>query len=89
MELTLAALDAAFREWASGRAQNQPRRRVAGGTVLATMSAALPSRGLIGFKAYTILAGSSSSLPSLAPASGSKLIAEEEKPGDGEGPPKP
>ena len=53
MDLTLVALDAAFREWAAGRAQNQPRRRVGGGAVLATMSAALPSRGLVGFKAYT------------------------------------
>jgi ornithine cyclodeaminase/alanine dehydrogenase-like protein (mu-crystallin family) len=53
MEVTLAALDAAFREWAAGRAANQPRRRVAAGAVLATMSAALPSKGLMGFKAYT------------------------------------
>jgi alanine dehydrogenase len=53
MEATLAALEAAFREWAAGRATNQPRRRVADGSVLATMSAALPSRGLMGFKAYT------------------------------------
>jgi len=54
MDLTLAALEAAFREWAAGQAQNQPRRRVAGGTVLATMSAALPSQGLVGFKSYTV-----------------------------------
>src|ERR1700716_1680781 len=53
MEATLAALELAFREWAAGRASNQPRRRVAGGAVLASMSAALPSRGLMGFKAYT------------------------------------
>jgi alanine dehydrogenase len=53
MDLTLAALDAAFREWAAGRAANQPRRRVAAGAVLATMSAALPAKGLMGFKAYT------------------------------------
>lgn len=53
MDATLAALEAAFREWAAGRASNQPRRRVAGGAVLATMSAALPSSGLMGFKAYT------------------------------------
>jgi len=53
MDVTLGALDAAFREWAAGRALNQPRRRVAGGAVLATMSAALPSKGLMGFKAYT------------------------------------
>src|SRR5260370_1106096 len=53
MEGTLAALEAAFGEWAAGRASNQPRRRVAGGAVLATMSAALPAKGLMGFKAYT------------------------------------
>jgi ornithine cyclodeaminase/alanine dehydrogenase-like protein (mu-crystallin family) len=53
MDMTLAALDAAFRDWAAGGARNQPRRRVGDGAVLATMSAALPSRGLMGFKAYT------------------------------------
>ena len=53
MEVTLAALEAAFKEWAAGEASNQPRRRVAAGTALATMSAALPSKGLLGFKAYT------------------------------------
>jgi len=52
MDVVLAALEAAFREWAAGRAQNQPRRRVAGGAILATMSAAL--NDLIGFKAYTV-----------------------------------
>jgi alanine dehydrogenase len=54
MDATLTALEAAFREWAAGRAANQPRRRVAGGAVLATMSAALPSIGLVGFKAYSV-----------------------------------
>jgi len=53
MDATLAALESAFREWAAGGASNQPRRRVAADAVLATMSAALPSRGLMGFKAYT------------------------------------
>jgi len=53
MEMTLAALESAFREWAAGRVTNQPRRRVAAGAVLATMSAALPAKGLMGFKAYT------------------------------------
>jgi ornithine cyclodeaminase/alanine dehydrogenase-like protein (mu-crystallin family) len=53
IDVTLTALDAAFREWAAGRALNQPRRRVAASAVLATMSAALPSKGLMGFKAYT------------------------------------
>ena len=47
------ALEFTFREWAAGRADNQPRRRVRGEVVLATMSAALPARRLVGFKAYT------------------------------------
>jgi len=50
----IAALDSAFREAGAGQARNQPRRRVTGGaTTLAIMSAALPSRNLIGYKAYT------------------------------------
>ncbi len=49
----IAALESAFREWADGRAENQPRRRVRGGVFLAVMSAALPARDLVGFKAYT------------------------------------
>jgi alanine dehydrogenase len=53
MDITLAALDAAFRDWAADGAANQPRRRVAAAATLATMSAALPSKGLMGFKAYT------------------------------------
>ena len=56
MDVTLAALEAAFREWGAGRAANQPRRRVAAGATLATMSAALPSIGLMGFKAYSVSA---------------------------------
>ena len=47
------ALDFAFREWAAGRAQNQPRRRVTAGVTLAVLSAALPARNLVGYKAYT------------------------------------
>ena len=53
MDATMAALESAFRDWAAGHAVNQPRRRVAAGAVLATMSAALPSTGLMGFKGYT------------------------------------
>jgi ornithine cyclodeaminase/alanine dehydrogenase-like protein (mu-crystallin family) len=53
MDMTLAALDAAFREWAGDSAANQPRRRVAATATLAMMSAVLPSKGLMGFKAYT------------------------------------
>jgi ornithine cyclodeaminase/alanine dehydrogenase-like protein (mu-crystallin family) len=53
MDRTLAALESAFNDWAAGKASNQPRRRVVAGSVLATMSAALPSKGLIGLKTYT------------------------------------
>src|SRR2546430_7280648 len=53
MDATLAALEAAFREWAGGGPANQPRRRVADGGGLATMSATLPSSGLMGFKGHT------------------------------------
>jgi len=53
MDATMTALESAFRDWAAGKAMNQPRRRVAAGAVLATMSAALPSSGLMGFKGYT------------------------------------
>src|ERR1700687_5372424 len=53
MDMTLAALESAFREWAAGRVANQPRRRVAAASARATMSAALPAKGLMGFKAYT------------------------------------
>ncbi len=53
MSDAIGALEFAFREWAAGRADNEPRRRVRGQVVLATMSAALPARRLIGLKAYT------------------------------------
>jgi alanine dehydrogenase len=54
MRDALDALGFAFAEWAAGRAQNQPRRRVtSGSTTLAIMSAALPARNLVGYKAYT------------------------------------
>lgn len=50
----IKAVDSAFRESAAGQARNQPRRRVSGrGTTLAIMSASLPSRNLVGYKAYT------------------------------------
>jgi len=53
MEDAIGALESAFRDWAEGRADNQPRRRVRAGVFLATMSAALPARGIVGLKAYT------------------------------------
>ena len=50
----IACLDEALRAQAAGTATNEPRRRVRvpGGT-LHVMSAALPTLGVLGFKAYT------------------------------------
>jgi alanine dehydrogenase len=43
----------AFREWQAGRAENQPRRRVASdGAMLHVMSAAAEYAGFLGYKAY-------------------------------------
>jgi len=50
----IEALEFAFGEWAAGRADNQPRRRVRADVVLAVMSAALPARDLVGLKTYTV-----------------------------------
>src|SRR5262245_11729633 len=54
-----AAIDAvtdAFRHWAAGQADNQPRRRVlSGGAMLHTMSAADGVLGLTGSKIYTTI----------------------------------
>jgi len=53
MPRAIDALEAAFRDWAHGRASNQPRQRVytPQGT-LHLMGAAWHSRGYIGYKAY-------------------------------------
>lgn len=52
-----AAIDCvedAFRQWGDERAENQPRRRAAGGhgTILHTMSAGAEPLGYVGYKAY-------------------------------------
>jgi alanine dehydrogenase len=53
MPRALEALEAAFRDWAHGRATNQPRQRIQTpqGT-LHLMGAAWHSRGYLGYKAY-------------------------------------
>ncbi|MCX7924630.1 MAG: ornithine cyclodeaminase family protein [Fimbriimonadales bacterium] len=53
LPLAIESLEAAFRDWAHGRATNQPRQRVhtPQGT-LHLMGAAWHSRGYIGYKAY-------------------------------------
>lgn len=54
MPTAIAAVTDAFRHWADGRAENQPRRRVSGGGVmLHTMSAADAELELAGCKVYT------------------------------------
>jgi alanine dehydrogenase len=51
--IAIDIVEQAFREWQTGRAQNQPRRRVATpGAMLHTMSAAAEFAGYLGFKAY-------------------------------------
>lgn len=47
-------VEAAFRQWGDERAENQPRRRAAGGrgTILHVMSAGSEPLGYVGYKAY-------------------------------------
>src|SRR5436190_16205647 len=54
MRAALAAVEEAFRELGAGRATNRPRRRLGvPNGMLHIMPAALPSQGVLGFKAYT------------------------------------
>ena len=50
----IECVENAFRQLGQERAENQPRRRVAGGSgsILHTMSAGLSSAGFVGYKAY-------------------------------------
>jgi alanine dehydrogenase len=58
MAAAIDALEEAFREEGAGRATNRPRRRVhCPQGMLHFMAAALPSAGVIGFKAYTTIGG--------------------------------
>ncbi len=53
MPLAIEVLESAFRDWAHGRATNQPRQRVhTPQGILHLMGAAWHSRGYIGYKAY-------------------------------------
>lgn len=53
MPLAIETLESAFRDWAHGRATNQPRQRVyTPQGVLHLMGAAWHSKGYIGYKAY-------------------------------------
>lgn len=54
MELAIDLVEQAFREWAEGRASNEPRQRAkAPGITLHTMSATAQYLGLVGWKNYT------------------------------------
>lgn len=76
MELALEAVEEAFREQAEGRAINEPRRRlrVPRGT-LHLMSAAVLTRGVLGFKAYTSFPGGTRFLVLLYDAETGSLMA--------------
>ncbi|GBC78594.1 Delta(1)-pyrroline-2-carboxylate reductase [bacterium HR08] len=76
MELALEAVEEAFREQAAGRAINEPRRRlrVPRGT-LHLMSAAVLTRGVLGFKAYTSFPGGARFLVLLYDAETGSLMA--------------
>lgn len=53
MEAAIESVEAAFRQWASGKAENQPRRRTsAGATTLHVLSASAEYLGYIGHKSY-------------------------------------
>lgn len=58
MDLALAAVEEALREYGEGRALNNPRQRLKlpGGT-FHLMAAARPARGVFGFKGYASFAG--------------------------------
>ena len=54
----LQAVELALRAQATGDATNEPRRRVrANGAILMTMSGAIASQGVFGFKAYSVARG--------------------------------
>lgn len=58
MEGAIAAMDAAFRQFAKGDGAMQPRSRAkAGKTVLSTMGAVLPQQNVAGAKIYTTYEG--------------------------------
>lgn len=53
METAIECVEEAFRQWAFGKAENQPRRRVsAAGTTLHVLSAAAEYLGYVGHKSY-------------------------------------
>jgi alanine dehydrogenase len=58
IETAIDCVEAAFRQWGEGRADNQPRRRVEAGhgTRLHLMSAAAEYLGYVGYKAYVTTA---------------------------------
>ncbi len=76
MEMALEAVEEAFREQAEGRAINEPRRRLRlPQGMLHIMSAAVLSRGVLGFKAYTSFRGGVRFLVCLYEAETGALLA--------------
>lgn len=53
MDAAIECVEEAFRQWAAGKAENQPRRRTAaGGATLHSLSAAADYLGYVGHKSY-------------------------------------
>jgi len=54
IDAAIESVEDAFRQWGDEQAENQPRRRAAGGhgTILHTMSAGAEPLGYVGYKAY-------------------------------------
>ncbi|HLQ61126.1 MAG TPA: ornithine cyclodeaminase family protein [Candidatus Acidoferrales bacterium] len=58
MDVVMASVESAARDFGEGKAENQPRRRVmAPGGLLSVMFASYPGAGYTGLKAYTAAAG--------------------------------
>jgi alanine dehydrogenase len=76
MPAAILAVEEAFRELGAGRATNRPRRRVAVAQgMLHLMPAALPARGVMGFKVYTTFPGGARFLFHLYDSEAGELLA--------------
>lgn len=63
METAIECVEESFRQWAFGKADNQPRRRTsASGAVLHVLSAAAEYLGYVGYKSYVTTRGGSFSV---------------------------
>lgn len=76
IEDVIIAIEEAFRQHGFGKAVNRPRvRATSGNTVLQVMSAAIPSQGVMGLKAYTSARGGARFLGMLYSTESGDLLA--------------